>query len=70
MEVPGHALFPPTPLSRQDGEEVTSGGSRLQTLEKKEPKLFPIKSISALMSIPFLNPFGHDLTTNLNHTIE
>ncbi|GFS55623.1 hypothetical protein TNCV_131451 [Trichonephila clavipes] len=27
MEVSGHALFPPKPLSRQDGRGATSGGS-------------------------------------------
>ncbi|GFU82033.1 uncharacterized protein TNCV_517131 [Trichonephila clavipes] len=28
MEVSGHSLFPPTLLARQDGDEVTSGGSQ------------------------------------------
>ncbi|GFW82726.1 hypothetical protein TNCV_3492971 [Trichonephila clavipes] len=34
MEGYDHTLFPPTPLGRQDGEEVTSGGSHSQIIEK------------------------------------
>ncbi|GFT25129.1 hypothetical protein TNCV_180251 [Trichonephila clavipes] len=34
MEISDHALFPATSLARQDGEEATSGGSRLQRHSK------------------------------------